>query len=145
MGVGSFSRVWISDGTTAERQSGRRIGDSVFFRSSMGQKAGITVDSVVRVCKPGEIVMPVTRSELLFLCGGALAGAVAAKNYAKIKEKVSPLKERVSPWLATAGEAVGDAYTAAARRVGERIEAMQDAMAETHHAERPQEANGRTP
>jgi hypothetical protein len=89
--------------------------------------------------------MPVTRSELLFLCGGALAGAVAAKNYAKIKEKVAPLKERVSPWLATAGEAVGDAYTAAARRVGERIEAMQDAMAEPHHAGRPQEANGRTP
>jgi hypothetical protein len=89
--------------------------------------------------------MPVTRSELLFLCGGALAGALAAKNYTKIKERVSPLKERVSPWLATAGEAVGDAYTAAARRVGERIEAMQDAMAGAHQAAQPHEANGRTP
>jgi hypothetical protein len=70
--------------------------------------------------------MPVTRSELLFLCGGVVAGVVGAKNYDKIKGKVAP-------WLATAGEAVGDAYTAAARKVGERIEAVQDAMAEAKH------------
>lgn len=67
--------------------------------------------------------MPVTRSELLFLCGGAIAGAIAAKNYDKIKAKAGPL-------LTAAGDIVGDAYTAAARRVGERIESMQDAMAE---------------
>ncbi len=67
--------------------------------------------------------MPVTRSELLFLCGGAIAGAVAVKNYDKLKAKAGPI-------LAAAGAAVGDAYTAAARRVGERVEAMQDAMAE---------------
>jgi hypothetical protein len=67
--------------------------------------------------------MPVTRSELLFLCGGAIAGAIAAKNYDKIKAKAGPL-------LAAAGAAAGDAYTAAARRVGERMEAMQDTMAE---------------
>jgi len=60
---------------------------------------------------------------LLFLCGGALAGVVVAKNYDKIKSKAGPV-------LAAAGAAVGDAYTAAARRVGERVEAMQDAMAE---------------
>jgi hypothetical protein len=60
---------------------------------------------------------------LLFLCGGAIAGAIAAKNYDKIKAKAGP-------WLTAAGGAVGDAYTAAARHVGERIEAMQDAMAE---------------
>src|SRR5438270_12432496 len=63
--------------------------------------------------------MPVTRSELLFLCGGALAGVVVAKKYDKIKAKAGPL-------LAAAGAAAGDAYTAAARRVGERMEAMQD-------------------
>ena len=74
--------------------------------------------------------MPVTRSELLFLCGGAIAGAVAAKNYDKIKAKAGPL-------LAAAGDAVGDAYTAAARRVGERMEAMQDAMAEARQASAP--------
>jgi len=79
--------------------------------------------------------MPVTRSELLFLCGGAIVGAVGAKNYPKIKAKVAP-------WLATAGEAAGDAYTAAARRVGERIEAMQDAMAEARHqGSRPPDAS----
>jgi hypothetical protein len=71
--------------------------------------------------------MPVTRSELLFLCGGAIAGALAAKNYDKIKAKAGPL-------LAAAGSAVGDAYTAAARHVGERIEAMQDTMAESRQA-----------
>jgi hypothetical protein len=85
--------------------------------------------------------MPVTRSELLFLCGGAVAGVVGTKNFDKIKGKIGP-------WLATAGEAAGDAYTAAARRVGERIEAVQDAMAEAkrgdgaapgdaHHARGP--------
>jgi hypothetical protein len=67
--------------------------------------------------------MPVTRSELLFLCGGAVIGAIGAKNFDKIKTKVAP-------WLATAGEAAGDAYTAAVRHVGERLEAVQDAMAE---------------
>jgi hypothetical protein len=74
--------------------------------------------------------MPVTRSELLFLCGGAIAGAIAAKNYDKIKAKAGP-------WLAAAGAAVGDAYTAAARTVGERVESMQDAMAEGRHAAGP--------
>ena len=78
--------------------------------------------------------MPVTRSELLFLCGGAIAGAIAAKNYDKIKAKAGPV-------LAAAGAAVGDAYTAAARRVGERVEAMQDAMAEGRHAADPAAAS----
>jgi hypothetical protein len=78
--------------------------------------------------------MPVTRSELLFLCGGAIAGAVAAKNYDKIKAKAGPL-------LAAAGGAVGDAYTAAARRVGERVEAMQDAMAEARQGSAPAAAS----
>jgi hypothetical protein len=73
--------------------------------------------------------MPVTRSELLFLCGGALAGVVIAKNFDKIKETAAPLKEKLSPLLETAVEAVGDAYAAAAQRVAERVEAMQDAVA----------------
>jgi hypothetical protein len=82
--------------------------------------------------------MPVTRSELLFLCGGALAGAVVAKNYDKIKAKTGPL-------LAAAGAAVGDAYTAAARRVGEHVEAMQDAMAEAGQAGQSGAANAAEP
>jgi len=79
--------------------------------------------------------MPVTRSELLFLCGGAVAGALGVKHYDKIKTKVAPL-------LATAGDAVGDAYTAAARRVGERIEAVQDAMAEARQGPAHRDENG---
>lgn len=63
----------------------------------------------------------------MYLCGGAVAGALAAKNLDKIKEKAGPL-------LAAAGGAVGDAYTAAARRVGEKLEAMQDTMAESRQA-----------
>ena len=77
--------------------------------------------------------MPVTRSEFLFLCGGAIAGAAAAKNYSKIKAKIEP-------FLAGAGEVVGDAYTAAAKKVGERIEQMQDTMAEARQATPPGDA-----
>jgi 2-keto-3-deoxy-galactonokinase len=77
--------------------------------------------------------MPVTRSEVLFLCGGALVGAAVAKNYARIKEKVQP-------FVTVAGGAVGDAYTAAARKVGERIESMQDSMAEMRQTNQPEEA-----
>jgi hypothetical protein len=75
--------------------------------------------------------MPVTRSELLFLCGGALVGAAAAKNYSRIKEKIQP-------FVAGAGEVVGEAYTAAAKKVGERVEAMQDTMAEMRQNSQPQ-------
>lgn len=76
--------------------------------------------------------MPVTRSELLFLAGGAIVGAAAAKNFQLLKEKVGP-------WVATAGDAVGDAYSAAARTVGERVESLQDAMAEMRQ---PPQAGG---
>ncbi len=77
--------------------------------------------------------MPVTRSELLFLCGGAAIGAIGVKNFDKIKTKVAP-------WLATAGAAAGDAYTAASRHVAERLEAVQDAMAETKQGAGPADA-----
>lgn len=80
--------------------------------------------------------MPVTRSELLFLCGGALGGAAVAKHFEK-------LKSSVGPWLAGAGAAAGDAYSAAARRVGEHVESLQDSMAEMHHHSRAH--NGSAP
>ena len=62
---------------------------------------------------------------------GAVAGAVVARNFDKIKEKVGPLKEKLLPLLATAGEAASDAYAAASRRVGEQLDAMQEAVAAT--------------
>jgi hypothetical protein len=76
-----------------------------------------------------ETSMPITRSELMFFCGGAIAGAVIAKNFDKIKETAGPLKEKLTPLLETAAGAFGDAYAAAAQRVAERVEAMQDAVA----------------
>lgn len=80
--------------------------------------------------------MPITRSELLFLCGGAIAGAAAAKN-------LDTLKKKVGPWVSTAGDAFGDAYSAAARRVGEKVELIQDAMAEMRQDAKP--ADGTAP
>jgi hypothetical protein len=79
--------------------------------------------------------MPVTRSELLFFCGGAVVGALGAKNFDKIKAQAAP-------WLAKAAEAAGDAYTVAARQVAERIEAVQDAMAEAKKTAGAADANG---
>lgn len=70
--------------------------------------------------------MPVTRTEILFLCGGAIAGAAVAKNFERIKSKVGP-------WVSGAGDTFGDAYSAAARKAGERVESLQDAMAEMRH------------
>ncbi len=70
--------------------------------------------------------MPVTRSELLYLCGEAIAGSVAARNLEQIKSKVGP-------WVSGAGETFGDADSAAARKAGERVESIQDALAEMRH------------
>jgi hypothetical protein len=67
--------------------------------------------------------MPVTASEFLFFCGGAVVGAAALKYYPQIKPKLEPLLEN-------AGGIVGDKYTDAARKMAERIEAIYDAMAE---------------
>jgi hypothetical protein len=76
--------------------------------------------------------MPVTRSEILFLCGGAVLGIIGAKNYDKIKAKAAP-------WLSKAGEAASDTYRDASRLVGERIEAAQDSMAQAK--QRPETAD----
>ncbi len=70
--------------------------------------------------------MPITRSEILFLCGGALAGAAVAKNFDQIKS-------RAKPWVSGMGDTFGDAYSAAARKAGERVESLQDALAEMRH------------
>jgi ElaB/YqjD/DUF883 family membrane-anchored ribosome-binding protein len=67
--------------------------------------------------------MPVTKSEFLYFCAGALVGAVGAKNFDKIKDQLGPL-------LAKAGEAAADAYADAARHVGEHLESVQDSMAD---------------
>jgi hypothetical protein len=73
--------------------------------------------------------MPITTSEALFFCGGAVAGVLVAKNWDKIKEKAAPLREKLAPLIETAAQAAGDAYANAARHVGERIESVQDGVA----------------
>jgi hypothetical protein len=78
----------------------------------------------VAFTRPEEsFAMPVTRSELLYFCAGAVVGAIGAKNFDKIKSQLGPL-------LAKAGEAAADAYADAARRVAEHVEAVQDRVAE---------------
>jgi hypothetical protein len=67
--------------------------------------------------------MPITRSEMLFFATGIAAGAAARAAYPQIKEKLGPL-------MAGAGAALGDAYTEVARRVAEKVESIQDTMAE---------------
>lgn len=65
--------------------------------------------------------MPISRTEILYLCTGAIAGFVVAKNFDKLKEKAGPLNERLGPLLETAAEAARDAYAAAARKSPKRL------------------------
>ena len=67
--------------------------------------------------------MPITRSEVIFFAAGVAVGAAARSAYPQLKEKLGPL-------LAGAGAAVGDAYTEVAKRVAEKVESVQDVMAE---------------
>ena len=67
--------------------------------------------------------MPITRSEVIFFAAGVAAGAVARAAYPEVKEKLGPL-------FAGAGAALGDAYTEVARRVAEKVESVQDSVAE---------------
>ena len=74
--------------------------------------------------------MPVTRSEMMFFAAGAAFGAVAGANFPLLKEKFGPLL--AAAW-AGASSAVGDSYADLAKHVAEKVEAVQDAMAEMRH------------
>ena len=67
--------------------------------------------------------MPITRSEVIYLAAGVAVGAAARAAYPQLKETLGPL-------VAGAGAALGDAYTEVAKRVAEKVESVQDAMAE---------------
>jgi hypothetical protein len=71
--------------------------------------------------------MPVTRSEMLFFAAGAAFGAAAGANWPLLKEKLGPL---LAAAFAGASSAVGDSYADLAKTVAEKVEAVQDAMAE---------------
>ena len=73
--------------------------------------------------------MPVTKSEMMFFAAGAAPGAAAGANLPLLKEKFGPL---IAAALA-ASSAVGDSYAEVAKRVAEKVEAVEDAMAEMKH------------
>jgi hypothetical protein len=74
--------------------------------------------------------MPVTKSEMMFFAAGAVFGAAAGANLPLLKEKFGPL---LAAALAGASSAVGDSYAEVAKHVAEKVEAVQDAMAEMKH------------
>jgi len=74
--------------------------------------------------------MPVTKSEMMFFAAGAAFGAAAGANFPLLKEKLGPLL--AAAW-AGASSAVGDSYADLAKHVAEKVEAVQDAMAEIKH------------
>lgn len=74
--------------------------------------------------------MPVTRSEMVFFAAGAAVGAIAGANLPFLKEKFGPI---FAAAMAGASSAAGDSYAEAAKRVTEKIEAVQDAIAEMKH------------
>jgi hypothetical protein len=75
--------------------------------------------------------MPVTRSEMMFFAAGAALGATAGANLPRLKEKFGPI---VAAALAGASSAVSDSYAEVAKHVAEKVEAVQDAMAEMKHS-----------
>jgi hypothetical protein len=75
--------------------------------------------------------MPVTKSEMLFFAAGAAVGAAVGANYPLLKEKFGPI---LAAALAGASSAVGDSYAEVAKHVAEKVEAVQDAMAEMKHS-----------
>ena len=67
--------------------------------------------------------MPLTRSEWVCLTAGIAVGALAGANSDKIKTALSGL-------LGLVTEGVGEGYAAAAQKVAEQVEGLQDAVAE---------------
>jgi len=78
--------------------------------------------------------MPMTRSEAMYFAAGLVIGATAGANFPLLKEKFGPL---VSGALAGAGTAFGESYAEMAKKVAEKVEAVQDAMAEMKQSEPP--------
>jgi len=79
--------------------------------------------------------MPLTRSEWVCLTTGLAIGALAGANSDKIKSALSGL-------LGTIKDSVGDGYAAAAQKVAEHVEGLQDAVAEAKSGD---ESSGSAP
>ncbi len=74
--------------------------------------------------------MPITRSELVYFAAGVAVGAAARSAFPVLKEKFGPL---VAGTLAGASTAFSESYAEIAKRVAEKVETVQDAMAEMKH------------
>jgi hypothetical protein len=71
--------------------------------------------------------MPVTKSEMMYFAAGAALGAAAGANLPGLKEKFGPL---IAKAWAAASAAAETSYAEVARTVVEKVESMQDAVAE---------------
>jgi hypothetical protein len=67
---------------------------------------------------------------MMFFAAGAVLGAAAGANLPFLKEKFGPIL--AAAW-AGASSAIGDSYAEVAKQVAEKVEAVQDAMAEMKH------------
>jgi len=77
---------------------------------------------------------------MMFFAAGAALGAAVGANYPLLKEKFGPI---LAAALAGASSAVGDTYADLAKNVAEKVEAVQDAIAEMKEnaaSEKPAEA-----
>lgn len=74
--------------------------------------------------------MPMTRSELIYFAAGVAVGAAAKSAYPALKDKFGPL---IAGTMAGVSSAFGESYSEVAKRVAEKVEAVQDAMAEMKH------------
>jgi hypothetical protein len=67
---------------------------------------------------------------MMFFAAGAALGFGAGANLQRLKEKFGPI---VGAALAGASSAAGDSYAEMAKQFAEKVEAVQDAMAEMKH------------
>jgi hypothetical protein len=75
--------------------------------------------------------MPMTRSELIYFAAGVAVGAAARSAYPALKEKFGPM---ISGVMAGAGAAFSESYAEVAKRVAEKVESVQDVVAEMKQA-----------
>jgi hypothetical protein len=64
---------------------------------------------------------------MMFFAAGAALGAAAGANWPLLKEKFGPV---IGAAIAGASSAMGESYADLAKNVAEKVEAVQDAMAE---------------
>jgi hypothetical protein len=83
--------------------------------------------------------MPVTRSEMMFFAAGSALGAAAGANWPLLKQKLGPV---IAAAIAGASSAMGDSYADLAKNFAERVEAVQDAMADMKDASTSHEPSG---